>query len=116
LEEDSYQLVLIDQLLAKVLENSTLNNILNSQQHASDYVYLKEFKDGLFCREHPFLLKFPDALVLQFFVDAYETVNPLGSHMQIHKPEGLYCVIRNLPQHLLSKTCNIFSDWLVVCL
>ena len=43
-----------------------------------------------------------------FFIDAYETVNPLGSHTTVHKLEGLYCIIRNLPQALLSKTCNIF--------
>jgi len=43
-----------------------------------------------------------------FFIDAYETVNPLGSHTAVHKLEGLYCIIRNLPQELLSKTCNIF--------
>lgn len=108
LEEDSYQLIFLDKLLGKVLENSIVDATLSSQRRSSECVFLKEFRDGAFFRDSQFLLKFPDCIILQFFIDAYETVNPLGSHTQTHKLEGLYCVIRNLPQHLLSKTCNIF--------
>ena len=92
-----------------MLENNIVSaTVLNFGRRNARCEYLKEFTDGTFFRDNQFFLKFPDCVVLQFFIDAYETVNPLGSHTQTHKLEGLYCVIRNLPQHLLSKTCNIF--------
>jgi hypothetical protein len=107
LEDDTYQLIPLNELLGKVMENSSAQ-LLQYQRSSAGSGVLKEFWDGTFSVNHPFLRRYPDALVLQFFVDAYETVNPLGSHTSVHKLEGLYCVIRNLPQQVLSKTSNIF--------
>ena len=113
LEEDNCQLVLLDKLLGKVLENSAVQTLLKSPRGNSDVEFLKDFKDGSFSQNHPFLQKFPESVVLHFFIDAYETVNPLGSHSTVHKLEGLYCHISTVctleifhkrfsPRHVIS--------------
>jgi hypothetical protein len=108
IEEDTYQLVFLDELLTKILENATFQ-MLFRQQSGENVEFLKEFRHGLFCRNHSFLQLHPDAIVFHFVVDAYETANVLGSHTSVHKIEALYCLIRNLPQELMSRTCNIFT-------
>ncbi len=42
------------------------------------------------------------------YVDGFETTNPLGSQTQIHKMEGLYMMIRNLPAQYSSKESSTF--------
>lgn len=45
---------------------------------------------------------------MNLFIDAFETVNPLGSHTSVHKLEGLYCTIGNISPQYNSKTSSIF--------
>jgi hypothetical protein len=42
------------------------------------------------------------------YVDGFETTNPLGSQTQIHKMEGLYMTIHNLPVQYCSKESSTF--------
>ena len=47
-------------------------------------------------------------MVLHFYIDEFETTNPLGPHTQIHKMEALYMTVRNLPSRFLSKESSTF--------
>jgi len=67
LEEDSYQLIMLDQLLSKLLENRTLDAMLKPEIRTPNFDCLLDFWDGTFYREHQFFRKFPDALVFHFF-------------------------------------------------
>lgn len=46
-------------------------------------------------------------LQIQIYYDDFETVNPLGSKVGIHKLGGIYFSIRNLPSHLNTKLHHI---------
>jgi len=58
--------------------------------------------------QHPFFRAHPDALALHIFIDGFEVTNPLGSHTSIHKMEGLYMLVQNLPAEIQSKLSSIF--------
>lgn len=46
--------------------------------HASPGV-LRDFCDGIFVRNHPLVMEYPETLLLAFYFDDLETANPLGS-------------------------------------
>jgi hypothetical protein len=56
---------------------------------------ISEFRQMPTYLNHPVFLKYPDALQIHLFVEAFETVNELGSHTAVHKLQGLYTMIRN---------------------
>ena len=107
--EETYQVIPLPQLLAKIIEQSNSNRLIRdftscdkSSQTIRDYMFTKTYQMNDFFQRHP------HGLVLHFFVDAYETTNPLGSHTYVHKLEGLYCIIVNVPPEYNSKLSSIF--------
>ena len=106
---DTAQYVPIEVLLARIIvecDNRSLSIVCHT--HADRDGNLTDFYDTETYKKHPFFSQFPDALVLHFYIDGFETTNPLGPHTQIHKMEGLYMMIRNLPSKLLAKETSIF--------
>ena len=108
--EDTFQYIPLDKLLAKILEDpNSVSLISRHRLHGlAEYPRMRDFVDTRTYRMNGYLKRHPEALLLHFFVDAFETVNVLGSRTSIHKLEGLYCVIRNVPNKYLSKTKSIF--------
>lgn len=47
------------------------------------------------------------SLQIQLYYDDFETANPLGSKLSVHKVGALYFVLRNLPPKLNSVLMNI---------
>ncbi len=106
---DTAQYIPIELLLARIIIECKNNSLsLNCNTHASKDGNLTDYFDTNTYKNHPFFSKFPDALVLHLYIDGFETTNPLGPHIQIHKMEGLYMIVRNLPSKLLSKESSIF--------
>ena len=68
---------------------------------------MRDFHDGLFCREHGFFSD-PRNIRLLLYVDECEIVNPLGSKAGLHKIGVIYCTILNLPPRFRSSLCNCF--------
>jgi hypothetical protein len=67
---------------------------------------LKTFVYNTVCQRHP------DAFLIHLFIDAFETSNELGRHSGVHKLEGLYMQVQNMPGRVQSQLDNIF----LVCL
>jgi hypothetical protein len=67
---------------------------------------LGSFFDGKHWSEHP--LHNEPVIVLRMYGDDFEPANALGSHKCLYKLGCIYYQLENLPQHLLSKTENIF--------
>jgi len=108
--EDTYQYIPLNKLLGKLLEDPVAVSIMNSHRSfgMAEYPRMRDFCDTSTFKQNHFFQMHPDAFMLHLFVDAFETVNVLGSHTTIHKLEGLYCVLRNFPNMYLSKTNSIF--------
>ena len=45
---------------------------------------MSDFKDGLYCRNHPLFKNNKKALQIQLYYDGFEITNPLGSKVQKH--------------------------------
>ncbi|XP_065657679.1 uncharacterized protein LOC136082400 [Hydra vulgaris] len=106
---DTAQYVPIEVLLARIIiecKNTSLS--LNCNSHASNDGNITDYFDTNTYKKHPFFSKFPNVLVLHLYIDGFETTNQLGPHIQIHKMEGLYMMVRNLPSKLLLKESSIF--------
>jgi hypothetical protein len=58
-----------------------------------DHHKMRDFIDTETFKKNNFFVQHPRAFMLHLFVDAFETVNVLGSHTTVHKLEGLYCVL-----------------------
>jgi len=67
LEADTYQLIFLDKLLGKLMENATLQSSLKTVTASPITGLIKEFRDGSFYRNHQFFRKFPNGLILHFF-------------------------------------------------
>ena len=108
--EDTYQYVPLDKLLGKILEDSAASSLMKNFRSSgiANYPRMRDFIDTETFKQNVFFQNHPDAFMLHLFVDAFETVNVLGSHTTVHKLEGLYCVLRNVPTMYLSKTSSIF--------
>jgi hypothetical protein len=80
-------------------ETSVMSGMRESKNVCDSFQYipLDSFKI------HPLFSRFNDALSLNVYVDGFETTNPLGSRTQIHKLEGLYMTVRNIPFQYSSK-------------
>ncbi|XP_065653377.1 uncharacterized protein LOC136080528 [Hydra vulgaris] len=106
---DTAQYIPIELLLAQIIIECKHHSLsLNCYDHASNDGNITDYFDTDSYKQHPYFSKFPDAMVLHFYIDGFETTNPLGPHTQIHKMEALYMAVRNLPSRFLSKESSIF--------
>ena len=108
--EDKFQYIPIDKLLGKILEDPSAGSLIKNYQVNGMAVFprMRDFIDTDTYKQNPFFVRHQDAFLIHLFIDAFETVNVLGSHTTIHKLEGLYCILRNVPPKYLSKTSSIF--------
>ena len=107
--DETYQIVPLDKLLATVIVHSnSIGLIRNSFASSKPSSTIKDYMSAQVYRTCDFFVRHPKGLVLHMFVDAFETCNPLGSHTFVHKLEGLYCIIANVPPEFNSKLSSIF--------
>jgi len=106
---DTYQFLRLEKLIPKLLENDAFVGKMDEHKKACAH---SEFVTDFMCTDnyskHEIFCKHPNLLILNMFIDAFETVNPLGSHTLVHKLEGLYCTIGNISPQYNSKTSSIF--------
>jgi len=88
--EDTFQYIPIDKLLGKLLEDPVAVTVFKQHQSCgiAEYPRMRDFCDTDTFRHNSFFKQHPDALMLHLFVDAFETVNVLGSHTTVHKLRG----------------------------
>lgn len=109
--QDTMQYIPLDLLLGTILAVPGYEQKFKQQVSCSklrDAEIVDSFVRSKAYQEHPFFVKHPNSLALNLYVDSFETINVLGSHTGIHKMEGLYMCILNLPSELQSKLDNIF--------
>jgi hypothetical protein len=106
--EDTFQYVPLGQLLATIMDHMNGFKTSSNQPIEEEVGVISEFRHTSTYSEHPVFSKYPDALQIHLFVDAFETANELGSHTAVHKLEGLYLMIRNFPKAVQSKLESIF--------
>lgn len=95
----TFMYVPIADILKFILSNPEIRReVIESWRHENRSLYIKN--NPLFqCKKFK--------LQLGFYIDEFETVNPLGSKTGGHKLGGIYMVVRNLPGHFNSKLQHI---------
>jgi len=101
--EDTMQYVAIEKILAQLLNDPMASLLM--KEHRQNIpkcggAPIGAYSDTEYYRTHTFFSKYPDAFIINLYVDAFETTNELGSHTQVHKLEGLYMVLRNFQQNI----------------
>ncbi len=116
-KKQSMQYVSVLQTIKFILSNEDIvSHILQRERihnHESDV--LCDFTDGELFGQHPFFSTRSDyvKLHLQFYMDEFEVVNPLGSRRGKHKLSAVYFVIGNIHPKYRSKLENIYLCLLV---
>jgi hypothetical protein len=109
--EDTMQYVPIERTLGAILLQekyaSLIAKFAASCKDQDDGIIGHYFHTESF-KKHPYFKKYPDALALNLYVDAFETTNVLGSHTGVHKLEGLYMMVQNFPAEYQSQLSSIF--------
>lgn len=104
----------LELLLGSIISDHDFSQAINSfvgecqSQHTVRDDVIKHYFHTRSFKTHPFFVKHPDALAIHLYIDAFKTTNPLGSHTGIHKVEGLYMLVQNMPSELQSKLSSIF--------
>ena len=102
----TFQYVPVPDLLKCVLESKGfMREIL--LYHPSNDGVMRDFHDGLFCKEHDFFANQKNIRLL-LYVDECEIANPLGSKAGLHKIGVIYCTILNIPPRFRSSLSNCF--------
>ena len=65
--------------------------------HQSNDEYMRDIWDGNYVKTHPVFGSNRKALMIQFYSDDLEIVNPLGPHIKKHKVTMFYWVLVNIP-------------------
>ncbi len=102
----TFQYVPLQELLKVVLESKGFMKTILEHPASNDDI-MRDFQDGLFCRQHEFFSD-PRNIRLLLYVDECEIANPLGSKAGLHKISVIYCTILNLPPRFRSSLCNCF--------
>lgn len=101
----TFQYVQLHEPLKAVLENKGfMRKILG--HCVSDADTMRDFHDGLFCRD--MLFSDPSNISLLLYVDECEIANPLGSKAGLHKIGVIYCTVLILSPRFRSSLCNCF--------
>lgn len=105
-KQATFQYVPLPELLKAVLESKGFMTAILQNPSSNDDV-MRDFHDGLFCKEHVF---FSDSrnISLLLYVDECEIANPLGSKAGLHKIGVIYFTILNLPSRFRSSLCNCY--------
>ena len=102
----TFQYVPLPELLKAVLESTGFMRTILQNPSSNDGI-MRDFHDGLFCKEHGFFSDHRNIRLL-LYVDECEIANPLGSKAGLHKIGVIYCTILNLPSRFRSSLCNCF--------
>jgi len=116
--QDTMQYIPLEIMLGTILTDPGYAHAIKQQAdhcRQTDPEIVDTFLHSKAYEDNPLFVKHPDCLALNLYVDGFETTNVLDSHTGIHKMEGLYVSIQNLPNELQSKLDNIFLGSNVVC-
>lgn len=105
----TFQYIPLCDLLKCILESKGFMKTMNEHRPSQDGV-MRDFHDGIFCKEHEFFSK-ENTIKLLLFVDDCEIANPLGSKAGLHKITMVYFIVLNLPPRLRSSLnhCYLLS-------
>jgi len=93
----TYSYVAISEVLKKYCSHEDVwNQIQSENDKVQDELFLMDYKDGLYFKEHLFFREHPDALRLHFYEDELEIVNPLGSKRAKYKLCAFYYTVGNV--------------------
>lgn len=108
LVEETMQYVPLGHLLYHLSKKIPDKSVLCVESDAHNNGLIADFTDTETFRNNAVCQRHPDAFRIHLFIDAFETCNELGSHSGIHKLEGMYMQIRNLPSTVQAQLNNIF--------
>lgn len=91
-------------VIDKVVEGHQRQEGIDSEV---SYQY-KSLRDGSLCKENSFLTGEKPRILLNFYVDDFETCNPLGTSCKKHKLCAVYWVLANLPAGSHSSLSSIY--------
>ena len=115
--QHSMQYVPIMETVKFILGNEDIvSHILQRERkHNHDPDVLCDYTDGEIFKNHSFYSTESNCikLQLQFYIDEFEVVNPLGSKRGKHKLSAVYFVIGNIHQKYRSKLEHIYLCLLV---
>ena len=98
---NSLQYISIRETLKFILKFPEVYEMLNYEKPSQDGL-LRTFRDGSYCKSHPFLIINVNGLLMKLFYDEFGNGNPLGSKAGYHKLGAVYWVLDNLPTALRS--------------
>lgn len=108
----SFQYVPILKSLQQLLSRrDIIDKVIASdqRQEGTDQSYLyKSSRDGSVFKENGFLTGENPRIILNFYVDDFETCNPLGTSRKVHKLCAVYWVLANLPPGSHSSLSSIY--------
>jgi hypothetical protein len=70
-----------------------------ASQNAWNSAIISYFGDTTTFRSNPVCIKYPDALYIHLYGDAFEISNEFWSSTGVHKLETLFMQVRNVPLH-----------------
>ena len=103
---ESFQNVSIIGTLKLIMKNKKIRNNLFKDVSSKDGV-LRSYFDGSDFKNHPYLQRHQNVLLICLFYDELEIAAPLGSKTIIHKLGVFFFQILNGPAHLKSKLSSI---------
>lgn len=101
------QVIPLEKSLTQLLSIKELKDFVIHPPSKTDDKYFENIRDGSVYKNHELCNKYPDALLLQLYEDDVEVVNPLGSHVKVHKLLNMYYSILNFPESVRSNLKSI---------
>lgn len=105
-EASFFYYVPILKTLQVMLKNKNVFDMCFREVNTKDGCFF-DIYDGNIFKHNSFFVKYPHAIRLILFQDAFELCNPLGSSRKKHKIVGIYMVLGNLYPWFRSKLDNI---------
>ncbi|XP_065336848.1 uncharacterized protein LOC135937617 [Cloeon dipterum] len=110
-EEKAMIVPMVEQLTQLFTNREIYNYTFTAPVNQSSDNVIRNAKDGSVYKNHRICQLYPDALLIQLYIDDVEMVNPLGSHTKKNKITVFYWNLLNLPNHMRSslKAINLYG-------
>lgn len=101
-KEQCCQYVPIIKTIEALLKDTSVKRQFNNPPVSQDGIW-QDINDGDLIKGNLFFIKFPNAIKVLLFQDAFEVVNPLGSAKKKHKVLAMYATLGNIHPENRSK-------------
>ena len=106
-DNDEYMYISFIETLKLILSNKEVMDYIENNSNQSDDDLMRSYEDGDNFKNHPFFIKYPNALRILLYFDEFLGSNPLSNKAKDQKIGAFYFKILNLPPHLLNFTGNV---------